>query len=131
MSLPLQLKTLQTISQSNNSNHNFDKFTYSSFCLLTVALLYDVMWILLMKNSYLYISGANDPASLSGSMSRYNHYVVYVSYIVGIAKLMMLLLLTKTVSFEWRNLYSRFNFYLNFIRFASSSYIDQVVNPNF
>jgi len=38
-------------------------------------------------------------ALLSNLMWRYNHYVVYVSYIAAAIKLFMLLLLTRTVQF--------------------------------
>ena len=81
-----------------------------------------------MRNSYLDMKGATDGSLFGGSMWRYNHYVVYVSYISAGTKGVMLFLLTRTVLFEWKKLVSKFNFYMNFIRFTTSSYINQFIN---
>ena len=92
-----------------------------------MALLFDILWILLLRNSFLQGINSTTPSLLSNIMWKYNHYVVYVSYITAGIKFFMLLILTRTVNFEWKKLATRYNFYLNFIRFASPSYINQLV----
>ena len=124
MSIPVNLRT---ITQEGANNHVFQKFTYSAFCLLSASFLYDLLWILIMRSSYLGINGRSQSV-LSQNMQIYNQYVVYGSQITVVIKLLMLLILTRTVvTFEWRKLLSRYNFYLNFIRFCSSQYVDKLI----
>ena len=122
MNMPMHLKTM-TITQ-DNSRHSFDKFAYASFCLLSISVLFDTIWIFVMRGGYLVVHGRDDPLVVSGAGWMYSQYVLYASEIIVIMKGFMLLLLVKTVDFNWRCLISKFNLYMNFLRFTSTGYIN-------
>ena len=122
MNMPLHLKTM-TITQDANS-HSFDKFAYASFCLLSISVLYGLIWVLVMRGGYVTVHGPNDPLVVTGAGWKYSQYVFYASEIIVVVKGLMLLLLVRIVEFNWRCLASRFNLYMGFLRFASTGYIN-------
>lgn len=48
---------------------------------MTVAIIVDSLWLLLLKDQFYYEKGPSNPLLLSESMWKYNHYVVYASLV--------------------------------------------------
>ena len=74
-SLPLafQLNTAKTTKRV--PVHSFERFTYSSFCLLAYLVLFDLLWLWLSAPTFI-SSGCSDGLLLP-LPSSYRHYVVY------------------------------------------------------
>ena len=48
---------------------------------MTVAIIVDSLWLLLLKDQFYYEKGPSNPLLLSESMWKSNHYVVYASLV--------------------------------------------------
>jgi hypothetical protein len=54
--------------------------------LLLVSIVFDLGWVILIGPDFYYTHGPNDPYLLSGSLSRYNHFVAGISLVLLITK---------------------------------------------
>lgn len=53
---------------------------------MSVTVLIDLLWVLLLREPFYFSSGPSNPLILSQSMWKYNHYVVYASIAMLILK---------------------------------------------
>lgn len=128
----IYVKNIITFQTKQWGQHNYNNYAASIFLYLSVAVIWDIFWMLLIGPAYLY-NGSNSHIieGMALSMSRYNTYIFYTQLFILFTKVYLLLIQIIIIFFSTQimtqislqRIFNPVNLWVLFLRFCSKQFL--------